>query len=299
MVDVLKSLTDLLAPYVSNTTGAITFQHHRDGFYSVKGRDALASKTANYTFTDDDDLLLVDATAGNVTITLPAVAGVRLGKRLTVKKVDTSANWVRLVPNGSETVDGHTSLYLLAPQQAAMIYADTALWRTAFPAYPTVQRLFTQTASVAIANNGAETTVIGAGSGTPSIPANWWRIARQIDFRARGFISETGTPTLRSRAKLGTTTLLDSGAVALPASLSNSTLQIEGTFTCRTIGGSGTISAQGRILAGATWIPFLQSGGPTTFDTTAIGAFNLTDLWGTPDPANTLTITDLDMSYVN
>ena len=57
------------------------------------------------TLTALSDVVLVDASAGNVIINLPAAASVR-GKQYWVKKVDSGGNSVTIDGNGSETIDG-------------------------------------------------------------------------------------------------------------------------------------------------------------------------------------------------
>ncbi len=61
--------------------------------------------TTNYTMNLNDSIILVDATAGNVTITLQAALQWEQ-KKLTVKKIDTSGNTVTIDGNGAETIDG-------------------------------------------------------------------------------------------------------------------------------------------------------------------------------------------------
>lgn len=63
--------------------------------------------SASTTVAVEDDLVLVDATAGAVTVTLPYIDDVYL-KRYIVKKIDASVNAVTVQGSGSETVDGGT-----------------------------------------------------------------------------------------------------------------------------------------------------------------------------------------------
>lgn len=66
-----------------------------------------ASYSANFSVTDNDYLMLVDASASGVTVALPAA---QLGRTLIAKKVDSSGNAVTLNPVGAETIDGAGSL---------------------------------------------------------------------------------------------------------------------------------------------------------------------------------------------
>ena len=62
------------------------------------------AKTANYTATTFDEVILADATSGTITVSLPTAAG--RTDPITVKKIDSSANPVTVDASGSQTIDG-------------------------------------------------------------------------------------------------------------------------------------------------------------------------------------------------
>jgi len=64
----------------------------------------VATVTVSTTLDVSHEIVLVDATAGNITITLPTAIGVE--KIYKVKKIDSSANTVTIDGNGAETIDG-------------------------------------------------------------------------------------------------------------------------------------------------------------------------------------------------
>ncbi len=66
------------------------------------------TKTADYLATVSDRLIRVDASAGNVVITLPGVVAYGL-EAFRVKKIDASANTVTIQCAGAETMDGTNS----------------------------------------------------------------------------------------------------------------------------------------------------------------------------------------------
>lgn len=66
----------------------------------------------------------VDATAGNVTVTLPAVAA---GRRVTVKRTDGSANTVT-VSGGATTIDGAASAAVAAQWDVLHLVSDGTNW---------------------------------------------------------------------------------------------------------------------------------------------------------------------------
>lgn len=75
----------------------------------------------------DDYLILVDATAGAVTVNLPAAASSE-GRVLVVKKTDVSVNAVTLDPNAAETIDGAATQALAAQWDALTVACDGAGW---------------------------------------------------------------------------------------------------------------------------------------------------------------------------
>lgn len=85
---------------------------------------AVTSKTANYTATGSDDVILCDATSGAFTITLPSAAS-NTGKVLRLKKTDSSTNAVTI----SGTVDGITSRALDSQYETLTTFSDGTNWR--------------------------------------------------------------------------------------------------------------------------------------------------------------------------
>lgn len=66
--------------------------------------------TSDYSVTPDDEVLVVDASGGAVTVTPPFAAN--YFRRLIVKKADSSANAVTVSPQSGETIEGATSVVL-------------------------------------------------------------------------------------------------------------------------------------------------------------------------------------------
>lgn len=83
---------------------------------AVRTEPLIVSKTANYTATSQDEVILVDATSGNLTITLQA-ATARGGNSIEIKKIDSSANTVTIQRNGTpgtDLIDGASSVVITA-----------------------------------------------------------------------------------------------------------------------------------------------------------------------------------------
>lgn len=93
-----------------------------DGHLTLKARKITASAAVVAT----DYLILVDATAAAVTVTLPAAAP--SGRQLCVKKIDASANAVTIARAGTATIDGATSK-AVTPQYASLtVMSDGTSW---------------------------------------------------------------------------------------------------------------------------------------------------------------------------
>jgi hypothetical protein len=90
--------------------------------------------TANDTATVTDHTILVDATAGPVTIGLPPAAGMA-GRMMIVKKIDATSNSVTTDPNASETSDGALTQVVTERYGTMQYHCDgTAWWALSKPA---------------------------------------------------------------------------------------------------------------------------------------------------------------------
>ena len=89
---------------------------------------AVSTKTGNYTVTPDDDVILVNTSGGDVTISLQAVAN--FTHPVTIKKIHAS-NTLTIDPNGAETIDGDSTLTMRIENRSITIYPDTnaSIWR--------------------------------------------------------------------------------------------------------------------------------------------------------------------------
>jgi hypothetical protein len=59
----------------------------------------------------DENLVFIDATSADVTVTLPALAK-SIGRAYWIKRIDSSSNTVTVDGDGSETIDGETTQIL-------------------------------------------------------------------------------------------------------------------------------------------------------------------------------------------
>jgi hypothetical protein len=75
----------------------------------------------------DEDLILADASSNAITVRLPPAATVQ-GRRITVKKIDSTANVVKVDGDAAETIDGDADLDLLAEDEVVEVQSDGTEW---------------------------------------------------------------------------------------------------------------------------------------------------------------------------
>jgi len=153
--------------------------------------------------------------------------------------------------------------------------------------------IFLQTADKTISNTTTETSMFGTGSGTITLPANFFNAGKSIRFRLRGHISNTGTPNIEVKAKLGSTELITTTAKSTASGLSNNYFVVEVVISCRTTGASGTIVAAGSLDYDSGSNKSESFGmvktTTTTINTTTSQALDCTLTWGTANVLNTIT----------
>ena len=85
---------------------------------------ALQNVTSNYSMLTTDSLVLVDATSGAITITLPSPSNATAATVYTVKKIDSSAHVVTVQTNGQLTNIDAAATYALNTQWKYVSVAD-------------------------------------------------------------------------------------------------------------------------------------------------------------------------------
>jgi hypothetical protein len=153
---------------------------------------------------------------------------------------------------------------------------------------------FHQTASKTIANTTTETSLVGTGEGTLTLPANFLTVGRTIKIRARGHVSEVSGPNATLRIKVGSVTIITSVGALPSAGLTTAGWEIAFEFTCRSVGATGTVIGCGNthVVSGAfvsTVDRDLTMTATATVDTTVANALDITYQWGTASSSNTIT----------
>lgn len=88
---------------------------------------ATATKTSSYTLVASDNVILGDASGGNVVITLP-LASIASGYRFQIKKIDSSSNTTSLQCSGGDTIDGSTTAVISVQYLSITIVSDGSNW---------------------------------------------------------------------------------------------------------------------------------------------------------------------------
>jgi len=163
--------------------------------------------------------------------------------------------------------------------------------------------IFTQTTTGTVSNTTSETDFTSTGVGTKTLPANFFVAGKTIRIKGRGFHSTSGTPTLRVKAKLGSTIVLDTG-VQTSTAASNDGFMFEADITNRTTGATGTVFAQGfyaeKLTSPGSINNFAWTNtATTTINTTASQALSVTIQWGTASASNTISLTNFTIEVLN
>lgn len=114
-------------PILQYNSTAGTIRQNRDLGHRVT---PINNTDSPYTMTGTSEVLLVNATAGNVTVTLPSAAyfGSGYGSRVIIRRTDTSSNTVTIQRAGSDTVNGATFM-TIPPAAGAMLTSNgTSTW---------------------------------------------------------------------------------------------------------------------------------------------------------------------------
>lgn len=158
-----------------------------------------------------------------------------------------------------------------------------------------INGLFAQTeSSTPIANTTTESSLIGTGVGSLSIPANGFAVGDSFHAKLIGHISCNSAATIRIRVKSDSILLADTDVIPL-ATATNKHWEINVYFTIREIGAAGVAS----IAAGGIF-SFVKNAGTAfegrnflsindnTFDTTISNTLEITAEWGSANAADSI-----------
>jgi hypothetical protein len=96
----------------------------------MAGNRKVVSKSADYTTTLNDDVVLMDASGAARTLTVLSAVTLGAGRRQRVYKNDTSTNAVDVVPSGTETINGNRKYSITVPFTGIEFESDGTNLRT-------------------------------------------------------------------------------------------------------------------------------------------------------------------------
>lgn len=170
--------------------------------------------------------------------------------------------------------------------------------------------LFTQTANATVSNTSTETTVLGSGVGSLTLPTGLLnRAGSTLRVRVGGTFSTKATSAgnLTVRVKIGGTTVISrAGGLTDNVTASDAYFEAVATITTRTTGATGTTMAYGavRLDTGAFQIGPSEwnmqgTAQPVTVDLTGTPALDVTAQFQTADASNTVTIRVATVEVLN
>lgn len=142
-------------------------------------------------------------------------------------------------------------------------------------------------ADVTVANTLSELSI----SGAKVFAAAFWKAGKSININVRGYLSSTANPTLNIKCKWGAVLLCQTGAVAQVGTPTNTGFEIDVTITCRSVGATGTLYAQGWFKYAGQQLPMVSTA-VATVDTTVFANLDVTTTWGALNLGNTMTSTN-------
>lgn len=156
--------------------------------------------------------------------------------------------------------------------------------------------LFTQTADKSVTNTTSETSIIGTGIGTLTLPANFFSVGKTIRITVSGVYSTVAVTgdTVTIKVKYGSTVIGSTATTSLLAGASNLYFWAECLITCRSLGASGTVQISGgttyniSTVGGLAEDPMNNGAATTTVDTTASSLLDVTVTHSAANASNTV-----------
>lgn len=110
----------------ANSDTILASQKATKAYVDASAGVVVSTKTANYTITAADGVILANTTSGSFAVTLPTAVGVT--KAFHIKKI-AAANTLTINTTSSQTIDGGTSIAITALDESITVVSDGANWR--------------------------------------------------------------------------------------------------------------------------------------------------------------------------
>lgn len=162
-----------------------------DGRFGLSYSATIRTLTASSSASRDDHTLLANATSGAITVTLPAIRAKWLV--LVIKKTDSSSNYVKIVPSGSDTIDGAANYILIRQNQTVMLQASSdVMWKVLNPGAGSVTKI----SLGAVANDVTNATVASANMKVGTIVAGTKAFRSITSITGVGWVIAAGNDTV-------------------------------------------------------------------------------------------------------
>ena len=155
--------------------------------------------------------------------------------------------------------------------------------------------LFSQTADGAtLGNTLVETSIVGAGVGSLTVPANFFKVGDSFHAKIGGLISTQNNNVITVRAKSGSTVLETTGIITLELA-TNQPWELELDFTIRAIGATGEIKTNGNFVYNRDTNVYTGTvlGDTKVLDTTVPNTLDITAEWGQEDTSDSIVVQQL------
>lgn len=108
---------------ITNTAGGIEIASSGGGGSATEQFETV---TGNTTLSSGTNAVLVDASAGDITITLPTAIGAEFV--CYIKRIDSSTHNVTVATSNSQTIDGNASISIPIQYASVTLLSDNANW---------------------------------------------------------------------------------------------------------------------------------------------------------------------------
>lgn len=154
--------------------------------------------------------------------------------------------------------------------------------------------IFSATSTATVTNTTTEGTLLGAVSGTKTLPTNFFTAGKKVTVRVSGTVAtDAVTPgTLNVQLKFGSTVIAQTTATTMLAVTGTRNWTADFEVVCRSTGASGTLQAGGNFefysAAGTKQFWECAQNLVSSFNTTSTHVVDVTATWGTADADNTI-----------
>jgi hypothetical protein len=161
--------------------------------------------------------------------------------------------------------------------------------------YVNTYGLFSQTADgPSVGNTLVETSIVGSGVGSLSIPANTLKAGDSFHLKIGGLISTQPNHKITIRAKSDGVVLESTGLITLELATSQP-WELELDFTVRLIGATGEMKTNGNFIYNRNTGSYIGKalGDTEIFDTTTANTLDVTAEWDQEDTSDSIIVQQL------